>query len=202
MTQIWSYQPALHLDRTFVGRMADFPREPDMLAYGLRMLSAAAIRAYLGLYHRLSITGRHNLDVPGSFVLVANHASHLDTLCLLAALPLGRLHQAFPAAATDYFFVSHSRLAIAVLAVNALPFDRSRHVRHSIQRCRQLLSEPGNILILYPEGTRTTTGAMGAFKPGIGKLVAGLDVPVIPCFLQGAFKALPKGNWLPRPRKL
>src|SRR5438046_7277194 len=39
------------------------------------------------------------LGLEESFVLVANHASHLDTLCLLAALPLAKLHRAFPAAA-------------------------------------------------------------------------------------------------------
>src|SRR5207244_2862636 len=130
------------------------------------------------------------------------HSSHLDTLCLLAALPLSQLERAFPAAATDYFFTSMPRLMIAVLAVNALPFDRNHHIRGSIARCRQLLGRPGNILIVYPEGTRSSDGRVGAFKPGVGKLLAEMSVPVVPCYLNGACEACPKGAWIPRPRRI
>jgi len=56
--------------------------------------------------------------------MVANHTSHLDALCLTAALPLRKLHRAFPAAAEDYFFVKLPRLAVAVFVVNALSFCR------------------------------------------------------------------------------
>ncbi len=61
---------------------------------------------------------------------------------------------------------------------------------------------PGNVLIIFPEGTRSTSGAVGAFKPGIGLLLAGTKVPVVPCHLAGAFESWPKGAMLPRPRKL
>ena len=66
----------------------------------------------------------------------------------------------------------------------------------------ELLANPGNILVLFPEGTRTSTGEMGEFKPGIGLLVAGTEIPVVPCHLAGAFEAWPKGVVIPRPRKL
>jgi 1-acyl-sn-glycerol-3-phosphate acyltransferase len=134
--------------------------------------------------------------------MAANHASHLDTLCLLAALPLRKLHRTFPAAAQDYFFVSVPRLALAAVVVNALPFDRHKNIRHSLELCRQLLGNPGNILILFPEGTRSPTGQIGEFKPGIGLLVAGTNIPVVPCHVQGAFAAWPKDKLWPRPRKL
>ena len=74
-----------------------------MLVYGLRSLVALIIRGLLRIYHRFEIIGAENLPNDESFVLVANHSSHLDTLCLLAALPLRRLHRAFPVAAEDYF---------------------------------------------------------------------------------------------------
>jgi len=86
--------------------------------------------------------------------------------------------------------------------VNALPFGRQSHIRHSLELCRQLLANPGNILIVFPEGTRTATGCMGDFKPGIGTLVAGTGLPVVPCHLTGGFAAWPKGNLLPTPCKL
>jgi 1-acyl-sn-glycerol-3-phosphate acyltransferase len=134
--------------------------------------------------------------------MVANHTSHLDALCLLAALPLSKLHRAFPAAAADYFFESLPRVWIAAVVVNALPFARQTHVRQSLALCHALLENPGNVLILFPEGTRSTTGQMGRFKPGIGALLAGRDVAVLPCYLAGAFEAWPKGCLFPRPSKL
>jgi 1-acyl-sn-glycerol-3-phosphate acyltransferase len=117
-------------------------------------------------------------------------------------LPLRKLHRAFPAAAQDYFFVSVPRLALAAVVVNALPFGRQGHIRNSLEACRNLLENPGNILILFPEGTRTRNGQIGEFKPGIGLLAAGTEIPVVPCHLKGAFEAWPKGKMFPRPRRL
>jgi 1-acyl-sn-glycerol-3-phosphate acyltransferase len=198
----WNYEPAADLDQPTLERLRRFPREPDMFVYGVRSAVALVLRSWLKLYHRLEISGRENLPKEASFIMAANHASHLDTVCLLAALPLRKLHRAFPAAAQDYFFVSLPRLAIAAIAVNALPFSRRKNIRQSLELCAQLLANPGNILILFPEGTRTATGEIGEFKPGIGLLVAGTNIPVVPCHLHGAFEAWPKGKLWPRPRKL
>jgi len=198
----WSYQPASDLDKPLSQRLRRFPREPDMLCYAIRSTSALIVRAWLRVYHRFGIIGAENLPASGPFVMVSNHASHLDALCLLAAVPLHRLHQAFPAAAADYFFVSGARLAAAVLLVNAVPFDRGAHARHSLQICRELLARDGCILILFPEGTRSSDGTLGQFKPGIGMLLAGTDIPVLPCYLSGAHQAMPKGAIFPRPRRI
>lgn len=198
----WRYESARDLDQTLVERLRRFPREPDMLVYGLRSLAALATRGWLRFFHRLEIIGREHLPLEGSFVIVANHSSHLDALCLLAALPLRKLHRAFPAAAQDYFFVSVPRVAVAAIAVNALPFARQVHIRQSLDLCRQLLANPGNILIIFPEGTRSTTGQIGEFRPGIGVLLAGCRMPVVPCHLTGASAAWPKGCAFPRPRSV
>jgi 1-acyl-sn-glycerol-3-phosphate acyltransferase len=198
----WSYEPASDLDQTLVERLRRFPREPDMGVYAARSLAALTIRCWLRVYHRFAVRGAENLPEDGSFIVVANHASHLDTLCILSALPLRKLHRAFPAAAQDYFFVSVPRLALAAVVVNALPFGRHGNARNSIQLCQHLLENPGNILILFPEGTRTRTGEIGEFKPGIGLLAAGTQIPVVPCHLGGAFQAWPKGKFFPRPRRL
>ncbi len=58
------------------------------------------------------------------------------------------------------------------------------------------------MLILFPEGTRSRTGAMARFRPGIGALVAGHRIPVVPCFLAGAHAAWPPDRRLPRPGRL
>jgi 1-acyl-sn-glycerol-3-phosphate acyltransferase len=159
-------------------------------------------RRLLQIYNHFEIIGHQNLRTNRSLVMVANHCSHIDTLCLLAALPLRKLHHAFPAAASDYFFQSVPRLWAAAILVNALPFARQARVRQSLSLCRELLANPGTILIIFPEGTRSTTGEVGEFKSGIGALVAGRDVAVAPCFIDGSFRAWPKGKRFPRPRKV
>ena len=176
----WSYQPASDLDQSLVERLRRFPREPDLAVYAARSLAALIIRSWLRLYHRFEVIGAEHLPREGSFMMVANHTSHLDTLCILSALPLRKLHRAFPAAAQDYFFVSMPRLAVAAVVVNALPFGRKGQIRNSLELCRHLLGNPGNVLILFPEGTRTRTGELGEFKPGIGLLAAGAEIPVVP----------------------
>ena len=58
------------------------------------------------------------------------------------------------------------------------------------------------MLILFPEGTRTRDGRVGRFRPGVGSLVAGRSIPVVPCWLQGTYAAWPAQRRLPRPGKL
>ena len=112
-------------------------------------------------YNRLTIVGRQNLPADRSFILVANHASHLDTLCLLSALPVRQVHRTFPVAAAEYFCVNPVLSFLAKLIVNVLPFDRQFACWHSLGVCSQLLEEkPGTILILFPEGTRTDASSL------------------------------------------
>jgi 1-acyl-sn-glycerol-3-phosphate acyltransferase len=174
-----------------------------MTVYALRSGFQIALRAFLRSYFRLNVRGREHLPVDESFVMVCNHSSHLDALCLLSSLPLRRVHRAFPVAAADYFFSSLPRTFISVIFVNGLPFDRESKGGESLEVCRQLLARPGgNILILFPEGTRGASGTIGRFRSGIGRLVAGTGIPVVPCHLSGAREAFPKGALLPRPRAL
>jgi 1-acyl-sn-glycerol-3-phosphate acyltransferase len=198
----WDYQPTADFDKTPIEKLSMFPRQPDMLVYGLRFVLHGLIRAWMRVYHRYRIEGREHLPLDRPFVLVANHGSHLDALALLSCLPLGRIQQAYPAAAKDYFFTSPPKIAFSAVVVNAMPFDRRENPRDSLAICRHLLETPDHILILFPEGTRSTTGELAPFKPGIGFLTAGTDIAVVPCHLAGAHRAWPKGAFIPRPRKL
>ena len=67
---------------------------------------------------------------------------------------------------------------------------------------RAALLEDEAVLILFPEGTRSRTGAMARFRSGIGTLGAGHPIPVVPCYLAGAHAAWPPTRRLPRPGRL
>jgi 1-acyl-sn-glycerol-3-phosphate acyltransferase len=198
----WEYHPSPDIDESMAEHLRNFPRQPYMLSYAIRSAVALLVRGWMRLYHRMRIAGRENIPDSGSFVLVCNHTSHLDTLSMLCSVPLKRIHRTFPAAAADYFFSSLPRSAVSAILINALPFDRKLKGAESLTVCSKLLANEGNVLIIFPEGTRTTTGDMNRFRSGIGRLVVGTDIPVIPCFLEGGLKALPKGKVFPRPSRL
>ena len=198
----WEYHPPPDIDATMAETLRNFPREPRMFQYALRSVTALMLRGWMRLYHRLQIDGRDRLPASGSFIMVCNHTSHLDTLCMLCAVPLRKIHRTFPAAAADYFFSSLPRSAISAIFINALPFDRKVKGAESLAICAALLESEGNVLIIFPEGTRTTTGEMGRFRSGIGRLVAGTDLRVVPCHLAGGLEAWPKGSLFVLPKKL
>jgi 1-acyl-sn-glycerol-3-phosphate acyltransferase len=198
----WRYDPATELKPGQGERLKGFPHAPGMLVGSVRSVAAVVMRGWLHTYHRLTIVGRENLPTDRSFLLIANHASRLDALCLLSALPLRQLHRAFPVAARDYFFARPRRAFLVKVILNALPFDRRFDPWECLSVCAHLLQNPGNILIFFPEGTRSGGREPRAFKPGVGLLAAGRDLPVVPCHLSGTQAALPKGDWFPRPRSV
>lgn len=189
-------------ERALLEGRSRLPAQPGGMVSALRAVIAVVIRGLLRLYTRFEIVGHENIRTNRSLVVVANHSSHLDAVCLLAALPVRKLHRAFSAAAEDYFFRNLSRRWIASIVVNALPFARHNHVRESLEFCRDLLGNSGTILVVFPEGTRSVTGEIQEFKPGIGALVAGRDISVLPCYLDGTARVWPKGKHFFRPHKV
>jgi 1-acyl-sn-glycerol-3-phosphate acyltransferase len=164
----------------------------------IRGLWWQSLRAYFALFQTITVEGRENLPVAPPFVLVANHQSHLDALLLAWALPAHLRRCVLPLAAGDTFFKTPAARLFFSAAMNALPLWR-RHVgRHALGDLRQrLLSQPCGY-ILFPEGTRSRTGVMGRFRPGVGMLIAGTRVPVLPCHIAGTFEALPPQRSIPR----
>ncbi|MGD9690081.1 MAG: lysophospholipid acyltransferase family protein [Phycisphaerales bacterium] len=196
----FKYQPAGDAQLGELGRLSSTRREPGLISATVRQVSASLATAYLRAYHRLEIRGREHIPPEPPLVLVANHASHLDALVLAAALPRALRARVFPLAAGDTFFTGPVLAGLAALVLNALPVWRKRAGPHALADLRERLLASG--FILFPEGTRTRTGEPGKFKPGVGMLVAGTGVPVVPCWIEGAFGALPAGARLPRMRKL
>ncbi len=198
----WQYRPARDLGLTPSERRASLDREPGPVAATSGWAWRLFVRTYLRLVHGLRVTGREHLPVATPYVLVANHASHLDALVLAASVPPGVAGRLFPLAAGDTFFTTPAVSAFASGVLNALPMWRDRCGAHALDTLRERLAEDGCIYVLFPEGTRSRTGAMGAFKPGVGHLVAGTGVPVVPCRLSGTFEAFPPDRRMPRPRRV
>lgn len=179
------------------------PRANKNLLWKLpRRLFNACVRLLLRARHGLEVDGLENLAGGGPFVLTPNHSSHFDLLSIAGSVPLGMVHSTFAVAAKDYFFNKTFKALGARVFVNAIPFDRKGRVNESMQRCREALDE-GDSLVIFPEGTRSPTGRLQEFKPGVGQLLAGHPRALaVPVFIDGAHQIMPKGSKLPGPGKL
>ena len=195
----WKLEPAHDLDLTGIERYRSYRRESGLVESTLRLGWWGMLRSGYTLWNRLQVIGRDHLPAEPPFVLVANHTSHVDALVLTCVLPLHWRDVVYPLAAKDVFFEKTSLAGFAATFLNAMPVWRTGGRGHGLAELRHRLLAERTIYILFPEGTRTRTGKMAAFKPGIGKLVAGTSVPVVPCYLSGTFEALPPGRIIPRP---
>jgi 1-acyl-sn-glycerol-3-phosphate acyltransferase len=196
----WKLEPARDHGLSPAQRLRSLRRESGLVETALHIGLWAVARCYLRLWHRLRIEGVEHLPAAPPFVLVANHSSHLDTLVLGVRLPWTLRDRVFPIAAGDVFFEKPASTAFAAFVLNALPLWRRRRDPHALVDLRKRLVEEPCAYILFPEGTRSRDGSMAAFKAGIGMVVAGTDVPVVPCRIRGAFAAFPPQAKLPRPR--
>lgn len=198
----WQYKPAGDHGLKHEESLRSLRREAGLIGTVTQSVWRVAVRAYMRGYHRLRVDGVEHLPKHPSFVMVANHTSHLDALTLASALPWNLRRFAFPIAAGDVFFETPAVALFSAMMLNALPMWRKSCGPHAMQQLRErLLSEP-TIYILFPEGTRSRDGSLGRFKPGLGMIVAESEVPVVPCFLHGAHAACPPDRKLPRPLPL
>jgi 1-acyl-sn-glycerol-3-phosphate acyltransferase len=154
------------------------------------------------LFHRLKIQGAELIPADRSFVLVANHCSHLDALVLASSLPLHLRARVYPIAAGDTFFNKPVTAAMSAVFINALPMWRRGAVSHSLADLRARLDAERCAFIIFPEGTRSRDGTMSPFKAGLGMLLAGTSIPVVPCKLWGTYEAMPPGRRWPRPHPI
>lgn len=131
-------------------------------------------------------------------IYFANHASHLDTLVLWAALPAELRRRTRPVAAADYWGRNRLYRYLALDVLRAVLIDRGAGADALIPLADALRA--GDSLIVFPEGTRNPAPLPGPFKAGLYFL--GKDFPqveLVPVYLDNLHRALPKGVYLPVP---
>jgi 1-acyl-sn-glycerol-3-phosphate acyltransferase len=160
------------------------------------VLFALIIRPFLSVFMGLAVRHRQNLPDKGPAIIVANHNSHLDTLSLMAQMPLRALWQVRPVAAADHFGSGPAGL-FARFILQAILIDRRCGL--GVKALDPVLAalDEKRIIIFFPEGSRGAPEVLGSFRHGISHLAqARPDVPVIPVYLHNMGKCMPKGSWL------
>ena len=141
------------------------------------------------------VLGRGNLPFNRNFLVIANHASHLDFALVGYALgAAGR--DLVVLAAKDYFFNTASRRFVVSNFTRLIPFDRERAQLESLDDAIDELSAGRNVL-MFPEGTRSPDGAIHEFKSGSGYLALRSGCDVLPVRISGTYDVLGKGAIIP-----
>ena len=146
----------------------------------------------------LKVYGREGLKDQG-YVLCPNHASFLDGFILVCAVPRALRHRLFSLGYARYFDVPVLRALLKLIRV--IPVDSARNVVAAMQVSSFILKN-GQILSIFPEGSRSPSGEVGRFRKGVAILARELNVKLVPVYIQGAFAAWPAGASLPRPHPL
>lgn len=158
------------------------------------MLYRLARRAFgplVAKYFSLTSEGAHHLPESGPAIVVCNHVNYLDPFIMGVVFdrPLHFM------AKSELF--ENPILGWLLRKVYAFPVRRGRSDRQAIRHALKVLQE-GHVLALFPEGTRSKTGALQEFQRGAAMLALRSGAPIIPMVILGGHEALAGGRKLPR----
>jgi 1-acyl-sn-glycerol-3-phosphate acyltransferase len=141
------------------------------------------------------IHGQKNIPAEGGVLVVSNHQSHLDP----PLVGLGsRRRMNYLARETLFGFAPFRWL---IKSLDAIPLDREglglAGLKESLRRLKR-----GEMVLMFPEGTRTPDGQIHSFKPGFTSLAVRSRAAILPVAIEGAFKCWPKKHTFPRPGKI
>ena len=144
-------------------------------------------------YLRLDVVGREHVPPSGGLLVAGNHVSYLDIPMLACAL--GR--RADFMGKRELF--RHPVIGWVYRHLGGFPVRRGGVTKEALQEATRRLRE-GGVVVIYPEGQISPSGELLPPKPGIGVLVARSGVPVLPAYVAGTDRAMPRGRWWIRPR--
>lgn len=154
------------------------------------------------LIFRPWVEGSENIPESGPVILVGNHLSVIDSFFL----PLMIERRVYFLAKSDYFtgkglsgwFVKHF-----MLSTGMLPIDRSggKASEASLNTGLQVLDR-GNVLAMYPEGTRSPDARLYRGRTGVARLVIESGAPVVPAVMVDTELAMPIGRKIPKVRRI
>ncbi len=162
-------------------------------------LMVMALKLFFRLFSRMSIEGRDNIPRRGPYMLAANHASYLDGFVVTAAIPFSTFE--------NLCFLGISRFFTGTIKGNlarmshVIPIDAETYLNRALQMSSYVLSQ-GKSLCIFPEGGRSFGGEVLPFKKGVGIIALEKKIPVVPVYIEGSAKALPRGAKLLRPAKI
>ncbi|MBE0446594.1 MAG: 1-acyl-sn-glycerol-3-phosphate acyltransferase [Actinobacteria bacterium] len=148
------------------------------------------------LLFRYEITGRQHIPREGSVILAANHMSYLDPIMI-----------AFVSGSRPVNFMAKAELLkIPVFGwilrkLNTFPIKRGLADKGAIAYVLRILSR-GEVLLIFPEGTRYRNGELGQAHPGVASIALKTGTPIVPVGIIGTDQVMPNGSRLPRPVKL
>jgi 1-acyl-sn-glycerol-3-phosphate acyltransferase len=154
----------------------------------------ANLYTWLNPAWQVRVIGRERLYEAGPAVIVANHRSLVDILVLF------RLHSHFRWVSKQENF----RVPLVgwnMTLCDYIPLRRGdgASIRAMMSHCDRAI-RGGNSIMMFPEGTRSSTGRMRAWKPGAFQIAERNRVPIQPIVLRGTAEALPKRGFMLRGR--
>ena len=142
----------------------------------------------------LEVVGRERIRPGETYVMVSNHLSLLDILVMF------RLFRHFKwVSKIENFRVPCIGWNMSLNGYVKLRRGDKASIVQMMQDCDRLLAE-GNSIMMFPEGTRSPTGRMRAFKPGAFELALRNRLPILPIVISGTANALPKRGFVLRGR--
>jgi 1-acyl-sn-glycerol-3-phosphate acyltransferase len=160
------------------------------------------IGPWLKILFRPWAEGQENIPASGGVILASNHLSFSDSfyLALVAKRPMAYL------AKSDYFTgkgIKGYLTKLFMRGVGQLPVDRSggRASEAAIHTALQVLNA-GDILGIYPEGTRSPNGILYRGKTGLARMALEAKVPIIPVAMINTYEIQPPGKLRPRLKRV
>jgi 1-acyl-sn-glycerol-3-phosphate acyltransferase len=157
--------------------------------------SGGCLRRIFALVTRVRVDGLEHIPADGPVLVIANHCSNVDGMLLMAyVIPNFRRPFAWPgkAEALRWPVFGWVMRQNGVFGVR-----RGAGDLESFRVARAVLDE-GRVLAIFPEGTRSRTGAMQEAKDGATVLATRSGTPVLPIAISGSHRFWPRGK-LPRP---